>query len=64
MAKNVMIEQYHLDVFIPRGLSEAETNAIRRTLDSARFQVHIVRAVRAVLRKYRSMRKTHIALTR
>ena len=64
MARSVLIEEFHLNVFVPRGLPEQEADAVRRTLDSARFQARVTRAVRAVLRRYRTLRKVSIALTR
>lgn len=64
LAKSILIEQYHVDVFIPPGLSDTESRVIRRTLDSRRLHVRIERAVRAVLGKYRSLRSVRIALTK
>ena len=64
MARSVLIEEFHLHVYVPHGLPEQEADAVRRTLDSARFQARVTRAVRAVLRRYRTLRKVSIALTR
>lgn len=63
MAKSITFEQFHLDVLIPRGLSDAEAGAIRRTLAARRFRARVERSVRAVFRKYPSLRKARIALT-
>ena len=32
MAERIVIEEYHLTVLVPRGLPEADAEAIRRTL--------------------------------
>ena len=64
MANSRLIEQFHLCLRVPRGLGEAECAAIRRTLDSRRFQIHLLRTVRAVTRRHRSLRLVRFTLTR
>jgi hypothetical protein len=64
VAKDILIEEFHVSVFIPGKLSGAETSAIRRTFDSARFQTRVERVIRRLIRQYRSLRKVKIALTR
>ena len=64
MAPYVLFDEFHLTVFVPQGLPEAEGDAISRTLDSARFQVRLLRAVRTVCRKSRSLRKARVRLKR
>ena len=64
MAQFVLLDEFHVTVFVPQGLPETEVDAISRTLDSARFQVRLLRAVRAVFRKARSLRKARGRLKR
>ena len=64
MAKGILIEEFQVNVFVPRKLSDTESTAIRRTLDSARFQVGVERVVRALMRRYRSLRRAKMTLTR
>jgi hypothetical protein len=62
--KDILIEEFHVSVFVPRELSEPEFNAARRTLDSSRFHIRVKRTVCALMRKYRSLRRAKITLTR
>jgi hypothetical protein len=64
MARAVQIDQFHLTVYAPPGLTPAEYDAIRRTLDDARFQAALRRAMRRVFRRRPSLRKARVALSR
>ena len=64
VAKAHLIEEFHIAVFVPRQLSVAESLTIRRTLDSVRFQTCIERALRAIIRRNRSLRNVKVTLTR
>jgi hypothetical protein len=37
MPRARLIENFHLSVYVPRGLPEAEYEAVRQTLDDVRF---------------------------
>jgi hypothetical protein len=62
--KFVMIEEYHVTVFMPRGLPEAEEDAIRQALDDARFLADLRRALRIVFQKYVALGNVKIKLSR
>jgi len=64
MAKNVLMEEFHVTVYAPPKLKEAAYNAIRRTLTSKRFRAALGRAVEAVVRRHPSLEKTRISITR
>ena len=64
MAERVVIEQFHITVFVPRGLSPAACRAVRRTLAGVGFRDRLGRAVRAVVRRHRSLDRTSVALSR
>jgi hypothetical protein len=49
MSSAQLIEEVHLSVYVPRGLPEAEYEAVLQTLDDARFQARLRRAVRHVV---------------
>jgi hypothetical protein len=53
--RRLLLEQYHLDVYVPRNLPGAEADAMRRTLKSASFRTRLRRAVEIVFRRYRSL---------
>ena len=64
MAKGILIEVFHVNVFVSQRLADVEARAVRGTLDSARFQTRLERAVRALMRRYRSLRRARTTLTR
>jgi hypothetical protein len=64
MATAILMDQFHLTVFVPRGLRAAGYDAIRRTLDGAGFRTRPGRAVRGVFRRYPSLTKAKIRITR
>jgi hypothetical protein len=51
------MEQHHVTVYAPRGLPEAEYEALHRTLNNPRFRVQLLRAVLRVVRRHPSLRK-------
>jgi hypothetical protein len=61
---SLLLEEFHLTVRAPRDLSEGEYAAIRRTLDSRRFQARLAQAARAVARRSRSLGHVRLTLSR
>jgi hypothetical protein len=57
MPRKLLLEQFHLDVYIPCGVPVAEAEAMRRILKSAGFRSRAWRAVKGVFR-YAALRKT------
>jgi hypothetical protein len=64
MPRRVVIEEFHLTVLVPRDLSDAESDAIRRTLADAAFEAQLLRAVRRVFRRHPSLNSTRVRLSR
>jgi hypothetical protein len=64
MAKGIQIEQFHMSVFAPRKLPEAEYTKIHKTLNRRRFRTLLKRAPRRVCRRYRSLAKVTIKVSR
>jgi len=64
MAKRLLMEEYHLTVFAPRGLREPQYRAIRRALDSRRFRTELGRAVRQAFRRYPALQQVRTQLSR
>ena len=64
MAKLILIEEFHLSLFAPRGLSEPEYDAIRQVLDEASFQADLARAVRKLMRRYPALSKVRVKISR
>jgi hypothetical protein len=64
MPKAIVMDEFHITVYVPRGLTEEESRAIRRTLDGASFRGRLLRAVQGVFARYRSLSSTMASLTR
>jgi len=64
MAKLILMEEFHISMHVSRGLSEAESRTIHRTLDGKNIQAALRRAVEEVVRRYPSLTKTHVNLSR
>jgi len=58
MPDDLLLEQLHVSVFVPRRLPARETDAMRQTLAGKRFRARLLRAVRALFREYRSLRNS------
>jgi hypothetical protein len=58
----ILLEEFHLSWFARHGLREYR--AIRPTLNGVRFRAALERAVREVVRRYPSLSKVRVALTR
>jgi hypothetical protein len=64
MTKWLLMEEFHLTVYVPEGLRQVEFAAIRRKLDSAQFRIQLGKCARKVIRRYRVLSKTRVSLTR
>ena len=49
MPRNVVIEEFHVTLLVPRRLSVKEVSAIRRTLRSRSFEQRFRRAIQDVV---------------
>ena len=64
MPKPILIDEMHLSVFIARRLPAAESDSIRRTLRSRRFQDRLREAALGVFRQYPSLGQARFTLSR
>jgi hypothetical protein len=64
MVEQIVIEEYHLTVLVPRGLPEAEAEAIRTTLTDPDFEARLRRAARRVFRREASLTEAKVRLGR
>lgn len=63
MAKWMMIEEFHLRVYAPRQLPEAEYDAMHQTLSRGRFRVRLRRAMQKVCRRYGTLSRAKIKVS-
>lgn len=61
MAK-VLMDEFHLQVFVPKRLDSTEAQAVFRTLNSKRFRTALNQTVRDFFGRYRSLAKTEIKI--
>jgi hypothetical protein len=63
MAKRILIEEYHLRVYAPHQLPEAECDAMHQTLSRGRFRVRLRRAMQKVCRRYRTLSRAKVKVS-
>ena len=64
MPKHILMEEIHLSVSAPAGLSEAQFRAMARTLRSGRFESCLRNAVLDVFRRFRSLKRARLSVNR
>lgn len=64
MAKFILIDEFHLTVYAPRGRTSTEYGAVRQTLDDPGFQATVRQALRMVVRQYPALGNVRLTLTR
>jgi hypothetical protein len=64
MARNILLDQFHLGVDAPGGLSGSAQDAIARVLNDVTFQANLVRAVRKLFRRHPNLRQVRLRLSR
>jgi hypothetical protein len=57
MPLKLLLEQFHLNVYVPRGLPAAEGETMRRTLKAAGYLAVLRRAVAAVFGRSAALRR-------
>lgn len=64
MAKPILIDEIHLNVFAPPALRGKSWHAVRRALRSARLAAVLRQAIQDVLSRYAALGKVTFTLTR
>jgi hypothetical protein len=64
MPKLIVMDEFHITVYVSCGLPEAEGRAVRRTLDGMSFRRRLRRAVKDVFGGYRSLASATVRLSR
>jgi hypothetical protein len=64
MARTILMDEVHLTFRVPSKLPAAEYRAIHRSLDRPAFHAALSAAVRQLLRRYPSLRKLRVRLSR
>ena len=64
MADDLLIDEFHSTLFAPADLRKSEYGVIYRTLKKHGFILRLGRAIRNVVRRYPSLRKVRLRITR
>ena len=64
MARMLVIEEFHLTVFVSRDLPDPEADAVRQALGDAAFEARLRRAVRRAFRRFPALAKAKVRLSR
>jgi len=64
MPRLILVDELHVTLSAPRGLTPAEYRSIRRALVRPGFRAALGSAVRAALRRFPSLRRVRVTLSR
>jgi len=64
MAKSVLVEEFHVTVRMPVGLSKMKYSAAVRTLHSKRFHARLRDAVRIAVLSHSSLQSATVSISR
>lgn len=64
MNSSIMLDQFHLTLFIPEGTSEDERVPMRDIIDSATFQAQLRLACQNFIRKFPDLEKVQLKVSR
>jgi hypothetical protein len=64
VARSILMDEFHLTIYVRRGLSPPDCEAIRQALDEPRFLAELRRAVRNVIKGRPSLDKVRVTVTR
>jgi len=64
MPKKILIDEFHLMVHAPRGLTAIDYDAMRQTLDTRAFRVRLRRAVQLSVQPFPALRRAIVTISR
>ena len=64
MAKTIMIDEFHVTILVPAGLSKPESASVLRALKSRRFQARLRQAVGNLIRQHSSLKAVRFSISR
>jgi len=60
----LVLDEFHLTLFVPADLDETHIRAARQILDHPAFRVRLARAVRRLLDRYEALRALSVEASR
>ena len=64
MPKQILLDEFLLDIFVAKDAGEETVNAIRKTLDGTGFRARLRRALRDCFREFTSLAETQLRISR
>jgi hypothetical protein len=64
MGKTIIIEEFHVTILVPAGLSRTEYAPVVRTLKSNRFQTRLREAIANLIRQHSSLKSVKFSISR
>ncbi len=64
MARSIVIEEFHVTMLMPAGLSNADYAPVIRTLKSKRFQTRLREAIGSLIPQHRSLKPVKFSISR
>jgi hypothetical protein len=62
--RRIVLDEFHITVYVARKLPDKDCLRIRRTLKAESFHRELHRAVRQVMRRYPSLRHARMVISR
>jgi hypothetical protein len=62
MPKATLMDEFHVPIYVPRGIPSSESHAIRQGLDHPTFRAELRHAVWAVIRRWPALRKVRVTI--
>ena len=63
MVKMILMEEFHVSVLTPPGVSKTALASMRRTLNRQRFQSRLRSALRKVFRQYPALKPARLSIS-
>jgi hypothetical protein len=64
MSAQVLLDEIHVDVFVPRSLAGRDLAAVRRALEARGFLPHLRRALRPLFAAHPALAAVRVRVTR
>jgi hypothetical protein len=64
MGNTIMIEEFHVTIIVPAGLSKTEYAPVVRTLKSKRFHTRLREAITNLIRQHSSLKFAKFSISR
>ena len=64
MARSILMDEFHVMIYVPRLLAPPECDRIRQTLDEPSFLAALRQAIRTIVQRQPALGKVRVSVTR